>query len=285
MTSDVQPGMPESFLSYARWRHAKASAALLAAAVAAFWLYDPVGPRSGGTWVGYGLGAAAAGLMVWLTWFGVRKRSYASSQPSLRGWLSAHVYLGAALLLLVPLHSAFQFGWNVHTLAYALICAVAVSGGIGTAMYVRLPGAMTANRGGEPIESLYGKIAEADREIAELAGGLPDAYAAAARTSLEETRIGGGLWLQLSGDDPSCGTRRAAEALDRLQSEGIDAGLVDAAARLSRLLAHKASLLRRARLDARHQVLMGAWLLVHVPLSIGALAAVAAHVFSVFYYW
>ena len=70
------------------------------------------------------LGAVGALLIVWLTWLGVRKRSYSSTLGSVQGWTSAHVYLGTACLIIASLHSALQFGWNVHTLSYILMCVV-----------------------------------------------------------------------------------------------------------------------------------------------------------------
>ncbi len=56
-------------------------------------------------------------------------------------------------------------------------------------------------------------------------------------------------------------------------------------AQLSELLSRKCELLKRARGNVRMQALMKVWLFVHLPLSFALLAALIAHVISVFYYW
>ena len=43
-------------------------------------------------------------LILWLLWYGVRKRRYASTSGTVQGWLSAHVYLGTALVVIVGDH-------------------------------------------------------------------------------------------------------------------------------------------------------------------------------------
>ena len=55
--------------------------------------------------------------------------------------------------------------------------------------------------------------------------------------------------------------------------------------RLISLLVRKEELLRRARRDVQFSALMQIWLFVHVPLSFGLLAALTAHIVSVFFYW
>lgn len=77
---------------------------------------------------GYTLGTLGALIILVLLWLGVRKRQYLDAQGSLIGWLSAHVYLGLGLAVIVTLHSGFQLGWNVHSLAYVLMLAVIASG-------------------------------------------------------------------------------------------------------------------------------------------------------------
>src|SRR5690606_30797663 len=85
-------------------------------------------PRNGGTWQGYTLGTIGALLIGWLLWLGVRKRRYAKGSGTVQGWVSAHVYLGSALLVVATLHAGFQLGWNIHSLAYLLMVAVILSG-------------------------------------------------------------------------------------------------------------------------------------------------------------
>jgi len=50
----------------------------------------------------------------------------------------AHVYLGLSLLVIARC-TRLHFGWNVHTLAYALMVLVIVSGMFGAAAYAILP--------------------------------------------------------------------------------------------------------------------------------------------------
>ncbi|MGZ5041811.1 MAG: hypothetical protein ACXWBQ_13795 [Usitatibacter sp.] len=51
------------------------------------------------------------------------------------------------------------------------------------------------------------------------------------------------------------------------------------------LLLQKNQLLDRARRDLRYQAILDLWLYVHVPLAFMLLAALVAHVASVFIYW
>ena len=62
--------------------------------------------RDTGHEVELSFGTVGALLIAWLLWYGVRKRSYAAT-GNLEGWLSAHVYLGTALVVIVTLHTGF----------------------------------------------------------------------------------------------------------------------------------------------------------------------------------
>jgi hypothetical protein len=274
----------EFFLRYRNFRHLKLALGLLALASVAYYGHAPLGGRSGRTWVGYGLGGLCTLLIAWLMWFGVRKRRYRNlSGAPLRGWLSAHVYLGSTLVFLVPLHSGFQLGWNVHSLAYALLSVVIASGIVGAIMYSTVPQEMTQNGPGEKLASLLQRLAELDAECTALARGLPDVFAQAAALSVNETRIGGGILRQLSGIDRTCGTSRAFEVVTRHAATAPD-DLGGTVTRLLGVLARKREVLRRIRRDIRLKALLDVWLLFHVPLSFGMLVAVAIHVFVVLYH-
>jgi hypothetical protein len=273
----------ESFLRYRGRRWLWLSIALVAACAIAYVAYDPLGGRHGDTPVGYAIGSIAGALMLWLAWFGVKKRSYGSTGAPLRGWLSAHVYLGLALPLLVPLHSAFAFGWNVHTLAYALVLLAVLSGILGVLYYGSVPSEMTLNRSGVKRSALLQRVAELDGECRALVRELPDVYSGAVAIAIDETRIGGGLIAQLRGTDPRCGTARALAIVRRHAgtSRGAEQEQVN---RLLQALALKGTIVSRIRRDVQQKALLDVWLVVHVPLAIASIAALAVHVFVVLYW-
>ena len=274
-----------SFLSYRGYLHLKLSLALTIAAGALYGWYDPIGGRNGGTWVGYSLGAVSTLLILWLLWLGVRKRDYSTTSASLKGWLSAHVYLGLSLLVLVPLHSGLEFGWNLHTLAYGLLVVVVASRLVGTLIYATLPGVMTANRQGTPFDGLLDGIAEIDADLRNVAGDLADEPARRVAQAIDGTRIGGSLRQAFRGEDPSCPTARALSELREFTPEWEDdeGEGRESINQVLELLARKKRLLATARRDVRHRTIMNLWLLVHVPVAFAMLAAVSIHVFVVFY--
>ena len=121
-------GAHDGFLRHNNFQWLKIAGSVSLAAILAYLLID-VQPRpNGGSWYGYILGTVGAGLIVWLTLLGLRKRTMTPGAWSLKAWTSAHVYLGLSLIVIGTLHTGFQFGWNVHTLAYALMMLVILSG-------------------------------------------------------------------------------------------------------------------------------------------------------------
>ena len=274
----------QSVLEYARFRWFKAALWLSILAGAAYLWHDPPLKPYGGTWLGYALGTVGALLILWLLWFGVRKRRYSSRVGTVQGWLSAHVYLGTALLVVGTLHTGFELGPNVHTLAYVLMVATVASGFYGVYAYLSVPGLMTANRGEETLEAMLLKVADLDREIREKALSLPDEILRVVNASLDNTRLGGSFVRVVTGRDRACPTAAAVRDLPEIGKR-----LTGDAANLNHevytLLLQKNEILARARRDLRHKARLDLWLYLHVPLAVALLAALAAHVASVFIYW
>jgi hypothetical protein len=271
-------------LEYARYRYLKIATLVVLAAILAFaWYKFPVG-RYGGTAVGYTLGTVGALLIVWLMWLGVQKRRYRANAGNLQGWLSAHIYLGTTLVVIATLHTGFQVGWNVHTLAYVLMLAVIFSGFFGVFAYLRFPARMTENMAEDTLDGLVMKIADLDREIRKVSLSMSDEINAVAIASVKNTQIGGGLWAQLAHRPGNCPTKRAVVYLEQAAKT-----LKDAEQRqnhvLFSLLLRKQKLLARARADVRFKALLDLWLYIHVPLSFALLGALTAHIVSVFFYW
>jgi len=292
--------MQESIVRYNRYRYLWVALGLCAAAVLAYALQDPQEPPNGGTALGYTLGTLGALLIVWLAWFGVRKRQYSSTAGTVQGWLSAHVYLGLALILVVLLHSGFQFGMNVHTLALVLMILVVLSGIFGVYMYIKYPLRLSENRQGAGRSDLVDQIDDIDRRAKRVAGGLPRGYGELVHSGINRTVVGGSAWAMIAGRDNSQvvlptgddytvvanpGQEAALDWLAEQQSRSMDAETAAKMTELSGLLRNKRKLLERLREDIRLQAMLEVWLYIHVPLSVGLLAAVVVHIITVFLYW
>ncbi|MFN9497027.1 MAG: hypothetical protein ACK57E_00905, partial [Erythrobacteraceae bacterium] len=109
--------------------------ALSGISIAGYLMIDQQPRPNGGSWYGYTLGTIGFGLIIWLSLLGVRKRRINPGVWSLKAWTSAHVYLGLALIVIGTLHTGFQIGWNVHTLAYVLMLLVIITGIYGVVVY------------------------------------------------------------------------------------------------------------------------------------------------------
>jgi hypothetical protein len=279
-----RPSRHESFLVYARFRYLKIACFAAAFSVLLYLVDSPYGSRYGGSWAGYTLGTAGALLILWLMWFGYRKRSYRKDQGNLVAWLSAHVYLGLSLLVIATLHAGFHFGWNIHTLAYALMCLVIGSGGFGVFCYARYPRVMTENRHGTTMLQMLGRIASLNDQLRTAAMSVDDRTAALVECAVETTSIGGSVWRQLSGHYLSCATAAALAGIAEIPVNATPE-LAAAMRQLRILLDEKGQLLIRARQDIRYKAMMDMWLYFHVPLSFALLAALLAHIIAVFYLW
>lgn len=276
--------MHQSVLVYNGFKYFKYSIVLMLLCIVVYAFHSPVDGPNGGTWLGYTLGTIGALLIIWLMWFGIRKRSYTSDKGRVEGWLSAHVYLGLSLIIVATLHAGFQVGWNLHTLAYVLMLLVIFSGLFGIYAYVRYPELMTDNRRGRTMMTMLSEMADLDRECRDNSSELSDEINRAVLLSSEQTVIGGSVWRQLSGKDPQCATTAAFHQVEQYVQH-VDQAQANAARRLLTLLGKKVELVQRARRDVQYKALMDIWLYVHVPLSFALLAALTAHIISVFFYW
>ena len=276
--------MHQSFLFYRRFFFLKVAAGLVILSSLVYMVDSPRGGPSGGTWLGYTLGTIAAGIIVWLTWFGWRKRSYAATRARLGAWLSAHVYLGLSLIVLATLHCAFEFGYNIHTLAYVLMMLVIASGVYGIFAYARYPRLMTANRRGTTQIQVLGQIASLDGEIRLALLGMEDAIVRVVAPAIEHDDVGGSVWRQLSGRYPDCSTAGALQGFTALEHT-MPVARREEMRNIPALLTRKGELLQRLRRDVQYKAMMDIWLYIHVPLTFALLAALTAHIISVFFYW
>jgi hypothetical protein len=286
-----------NLLAYRSYRYLWWAMASVLAGVVIYTSHSGGESPNGGTWQGYVLGTWAALLIVWLALLGYRKRSYRSKLGTIQGWTSAHVYLGLAVWVLATLHCGAQFGWNIHTVAYAFMSAVIVSGLVGLHTYLNYPARLSANRAGRSRADLFAELFELNHEGLDLARRCGADVHTAVRSSIERTRIGGSVRAQLSGrddssfDSPDAGARPNPDqsvVIDLVADRITRANRRSEVSQLQDLLAvlcRRQAVLRRLREDIRLQGWLNVWLYVHVPLTIATLVALAVHVLVTFIYW
>ena len=132
------------------------------------------------------------------------------------------------------------------------------------------------------------KVSDLENKCRRLALDLPDDVNAlfmnACKGAADNTALRGSFWRQLRGIDPKHPMRVAR---DRLLASG--ARFSGAHGKLQEQLIMEmtriVALTDRVRRDLRIRALMQVWLYMHVPLAFGLLAALIAHVVSVFYFW
>lgn len=304
-----------TLLEYKNYRYFKIASLLMIFAVVAYLFNQPATGTYGGSWLGYLFGILSALIVVALILYGVRKRLtpirterqnlLTASPPrqnipdrrkheanwlrhhgaTLQGWLSAHTYLGTALIVLATLHTGFEFGWNVHTLAYALMMSVIISGFYGIYAYLRFPRLMTANMGSiDTFDTLLLEIDDLDKQASIKSLQFSDDICAIVRKARQETLIGGNFFQQLTAYRRNCPT---AEAVQQLQVLGksLNYDQLKSFDDLYSVMAHKESLVGRARRDVMYRARLEFWLYLHAPLSIAFLTALIAHIVAIFFYW
>ncbi|HTH29279.1 MAG TPA: hypothetical protein VL918_12520 [Sphingobium sp.] len=279
-----QAALHDGFLRHGGFRWLKVALGISVFTILSYALIDIQPRHNGGSWYGYILGTIGALLILWLTALGIRKRAMTPGSWSLKAWTSAHVYLGLSLIVIGTLHTGFQFGWNVHTLAYALMMLVILSGIFGIAAYATLPAALSTNRDEMTEAQMLEALRALDRQLHDAAQPLAQDMAEVVRRALEQDAFGGTAWNRLTGSYPRCATSLALAEVREVTGPQADLG-GDPLEKVDTLLERKQAMLGKLRRHLRLRALLEIWLYVHVPATIALLAALSAHIISVFFYW
>lgn len=306
-----------NLLEYRRYRYLKGSLLLSALAILAYSIHHPNIHAFGGTWLGYTLGFISTAIIIWLLGYSFHKRMIppqtepvgiknrkifanllgkiglgsmggmqAMQKPAtLQGWLSAHVYFGLSLVVLVTLHTGFRIGWNIHSFAYVLMLLVIITGIYGTYSYIRFPYLISANLGNETRDDLILQISELDEQAFRQSLHLTDEIRNIVLNSKEHTKIGGSLTEQLSGEyRKQCPTHDAIEKLCTM-AHSFEQEQFTYFRNVHETLVRKELLLKRARTDVMFKAKMDLWSHLHIPLAISFFTALLIHIFSIYFFW
>ncbi|MFQ5671633.1 MAG: NAD(P)-binding domain-containing protein [Nitrospinales bacterium] len=275
-----QEASKENILNYKHYRWFWLNLSGLALLILFYFVDDPVGGKGGNTLLGYIYGGLATLGIITLMGFGIRKRSYSSTKGTVTGWLSAHIWIGLSLLLIVPMHSGFQFNLNVHTLAYGLLVATIASGIWGAHNYVRFPPQIPSHRGDDKTTDLADQIMEISLDLARLEQNQSDQFLKL--IDLIDFPFKPRLQRLIIFK-----TRSKSSKEKKLKSLIADLPEVerDKALKAVSLVSKKRELMGKLQQDISVNFWMKVWLYFHLPLSFALILAVTIHIFLVFYYW
>jgi hypothetical protein len=230
-------------------------------------------------YIGQSAGLLALAIFLFLWLYPVRKKfRWLAFTGAIARWMDVHVLAALALPLLVAIHASWRFAGLIG-LGFWSMMVVWLSGLVGRYLYTRIP---RSRQGVElTIEEIGTRRQELLDEIARASGldrGVVEATLSAGQGTSPARGIGATVWRLLADD---VARRRAARRLRRLwQSSGGSRGknqraMLNAVLRLAR---REMALAQQARmLDATHD-LFRYWHVLHRPVAIAALLAVAIHV-------
>lgn len=277
--------MQGTILTYGSKRYLRGAAIGAAGLLLSYSYYARTTIPSGGTVWGLVYGWIGLIAILVLMFLGIRKRWYFSRLGTLQGWTSAHVYLGLLTLLIIPMHAGFQFGWNVHTLAYVLLVVVVLSGIVGLLIYLTVPTILTTHESGMLPDMLEVEIDQTLKEMKQLAAAEPGIFQ---RLYQEEARRcrelkSQGWRILFARVDP--GSILAQRTRDlHYQLADIPAPDQEGFSRFAGLVLRKTELEAYLAGQMRLKNSLQAWLYVHIPVSIALVAAVGVHLLVILYY-
>jgi hypothetical protein len=102
--------------------------------------------------------------------------------------------------------------------------------------------------------------------------------------SLHDDPFAGSVLARLKNHYPNCPTHSAFETVGAASRDKAD-GNADNIARAAQLLSRKVTALANIRRHLQLKAQLEIWLYFHVPVTFALIAALIAHVVSVFFYW
>jgi hypothetical protein len=242
-------------------------------------------PPSGSTTIGLIYGWLGFIAILVLMFLGIRKRWHASHLGTVQGWTSGHVYLGLLTLLVIPMHAGFRFGWDVHTLAFALLAIVVLSGIVGIWLYLTIPPKLTQYESGMLPDKAEAEINQILKELKSLVAGKSGVFQRAYEQEvarLHDVKPQGWRLLFKPRDAAASIAGRSREL--RSQVAQIPPTEQDSFSKFSGLVLRKTELESFLASEMRLKNALESWLYVHLPLSLAMSAAVAVHLLVVLYY-
>jgi hypothetical protein len=269
----------QTFLNQSRFLWLWLCSAAVVVLGAIYWLDHPVGGKNGGTNLGFAYGGISTAGMIFLMYYGMRKRyTYRTGSGTLKSWLGLHVWVGLALCIVVPMHYGFRLEWNLHAVPYPLMVLTVLSGMWGAYAYLRYPPEMTGRREGITVRGSVAQINSLSSELAALAKNKSQAFLAAqAKLDVPVKPTLGTLLFARRLHTFS--KQELSDILGTLPQAEYQAGL-----KMTESASRRIAIANQLIGEASVAALLRVWLFLHLPLSVACFVAMLAHIFWVLFY-
>ena len=274
-----------ALLTYGGKRYLRFGALAGMALVGSYLYYARDTTPSGGSLGGLIYGAIGLLAILVLMFLGVRKRWYTSHLGTVEGWVSAHIYLGLLTLLIIPMHAGFHFGWNVHTLAFALLVVVVVSGMVGVVLYRTVPAKLTQHEGGMLPDKIESELNRILGEMEALAAGKFGVFRGFYLGEVHRARQAKaqGWRVLFKGQDRAAALAARTQEFTKVVSQIPKADQGDYS-QFFGLVLQKTEIENQLVGQMRLKNALEAWLYIHVPVSVAMVVAVIIHLLTVVYF-
>ena len=237
----------------------------------------------GGSPLGLLYGAIGFGLMLLLSFFGIRKRWYRSTFGTLEQWMQSHIWLGVLVLIILLFHTGGRFEDKVAVATLILMAIVVASGIVGAILYVTVPRLLTEVESNLTVDEIADQLNQLGKSMARIASGRSAPFQRIhdelARQAAPGVLAGWRLLLSRLGRGGQQGTAdwsRLIALAPKEEQDELRQMLV-----LSR---QRRELLLRLVYQQRYKNVLEFWLYIHVPVTIALLVLSVVHVAAVFYY-
>jgi hypothetical protein len=237
----------------------------------------------GGSPLGLLYGTIGFGLMLLLTFFGIRKRWYRSTFGTLEQWMQSHIWLGVLVLIVLLFHTGGRFEDKVAVATLILMAIVVASGIVGAILYVTVPRLLTEVESNLTVDEISEQLNQLGKSMARIASGRSAPFQRIHDELARQATPGvlAGWRLILS----RLGRGRQQEAADWSRLIGlVPKEEQDELRQMLVLSRQRKELLLRLIYQQRYKNVLEFWLYIHVPFTIALIVLSIVHVAAVFYY-
>lgn len=218
--------------------------------------------------------------IVFLTLYIIRRNTYRHWHGSMHSWYQAHIYIGIISLVLVVMHTGFDFTGTFSVFLLILFFLVIISGIIGLLIYIHVPSSLTKYgrdviADEEILDRMENYLNEADDLVSNTSHEFRKLYQKSIRPFFRSKRT---KWKYLFTEEREL-INKHKNMMEHYKNILSDKDYYDLNI-LSSILVEKEKL----AFMWTKIMLMKVWLNFHMPLTFAMLAMLLIHILTIFYF-